>query len=179
MPDIDSIGGQMMDVPHSSSQHLLQIFAKHRTLPSFPNSRYDGDEDSIEDGSVPKRRSLNRSRWDRASRTHTALHVLSLLVISVPASWAPRNREKCQKSCITRQSIYCSSSSSATCLRKNGTNCFRPAPILDVLDDEYQTWKLNGTFRDYSPYKGPPNADVDKPWADLFSCMSPSSTEIE
>ena len=48
--------------------------------------------------------------------------------------------------------------------------CFSSAPVLDVLDDEYQTWKFNGTFRDYSPYKGPPNAEVDKAWADLFSC---------
>ena len=44
--------------------------------------------------------------------------------------------------------------------------------MLDVLDDELQIWKFNGTFRDYSPYKGPPNADVDKAWADLFSCSS-------
>jgi len=49
---------------------------------------------------------------------------------------------------------------------------FPPAPVLDVLGDEYQTWKFNGTFRDFSPYKGPPNAEVDKAWADLFTCTS-------
>lgn len=38
--------------------------------------------------------------------------------------------------------------------------------MLEVLDDNYQTWKFNGTFRDNSPYKGPPNVDVDKAWAE-------------
>ena len=49
---------------------------------------------------------------------------------------------------------------------------FAIAPILDVLDDDYQTWKFNGSFKNDSPYKGPPNPTVDKAWADLWDCMS-------
>lgn len=51
-------------------------------------------------------------------------------------------------------------------------NPFHLAPVLDVLNDDYQTWKFNGTFRNKSPYKGPPNAEVDKAWADLLSCTT-------
>ena len=46
------------------------------------------------------------------------------------------------------------------------------APILDVLDDDYQTWKFNGSFKNDSPYKGPPSPAVDKAWADLWDCVS-------
>ena len=49
---------------------------------------------------------------------------------------------------------------------------FAIAPILDVLDDNYQTWKFNGSFKNDSPYKGPPSPAVDKAWADLWDCMS-------
>lgn len=52
---------------------------------------------------------------------------------------------------------------------------FATAPILDVLDDDYQTWKFNGSFKNDSPYKGPPSPAVDKAWADLWDCMSDST----
>ena len=46
------------------------------------------------------------------------------------------------------------------------------APVFDMLNDEYETWKFNGTFRNFSryEYKGPRNGDVDKAWAVLFTC---------
>ena len=55
---------------------------------------------------------------------------------------------------------------------------FSSAAVLDVLDDDYQTWKLNGTVQDCSPCKGPPHAEVDKACADLFPCTSYGSDGI-
>lgn len=42
------------------------------------------------------------------------------------------------------------------------------APLLDILNDDYQVLKFNGTFREFSPYKGPPSSSVDAAWENLF-----------
>ena len=38
------------------------------------------------------------------------------------------------------------------------------APALDAIRDDYEVWRFNGTFRNDSPYKGPPSESVDAAW---------------
>lgn len=47
-------------------------------------------------------------------------------------------------------------------MRANVSNS--TAPALGVVGDDYEVWRFNGTFRNDSPYKGPPSASVDAAW---------------
>ena len=107
--------------------------------------------------------------------------VLSLLIFTILLIFLLfRKHNVDQRACIIKQSIYCGSARS-TVISPNQifsrqtyhgyqAHAYSTAPVLDVLSDDYQDWKFNGTFRDFSPYKGPPSADVDKAWNDLFAC---------
>lgn len=170
-----------MTMPQSGSVHLLRDFTEER----FGQSLSDLDSDSKGSGPEPhmlkKRYSTARSG---GQRLHQTIHVISILTILALVIGFIRSRGVWRKACVERQSIYCSSNHSRTIsLNKRASSLLTScpsAPVLDVLSDEYQTWKFNGTFRNFSPYKGPPNGEVDKAWADLFSCTSrPLNHECE
>ena len=78
------------------SQRLLQEFDLH--------------DDDLAIGPARNRHRQIRSLRGLFIPNHNTLHALSLLVIAILAFSPLYNRAKWQKSCITRQSIYCSSS---------------------------------------------------------------------
>ena len=68
---------------------------------------FDLDDDDPDIESVGNRHSLIGSLWGLVIQNHITIHALSLLVIVILAFGPFYNRDKWQKSCITRQSIYC------------------------------------------------------------------------
>ena len=67
--------------------------------------------------------------------------------------------------CVQKHSLFCKQrgkSYSPLLTRANVSNS--TAPALEAVDDEYEVWRFNGTFRNGSPYKGPPSVSVDKAW---------------
>lgn len=160
-------------MPQSASIHLLRDFTEER----FGQSLSDSDSNSKGSGPEPHMlKELHRPARSGRQRLHQTIHVISSLIIFALVVGFIRSRGVWRKPCVERQSIYCSSNHSLTMslnIRASSLITSGPlAPVLDVLSDEYQTWKFNGTFRNFSPYKGPPNGEVDKAWADLFSCTS-------
>ena len=159
---------------HSASTHLLSDFTEERFGQSLP----DSDTDSKGYAPKPPEILTKRRRPARSGRerVHQSLHALSLLIVLALIFGFFRSKGNRPESCVERQSIYCSSMQSLTMTLEMKASRLLiscpSAPVLDVLSDEYQTWKFNGTFRNLSPYKGPPNAEVDKAWADLFTCTS-------
>ncbi|KAL8893984.1 MAG: hypothetical protein Q9207_008561 [Kuettlingeria erythrocarpa] len=54
------------------------------------------------------------------------------------------------------------------------------APGLAAFDDDdYQTVRFHGSFGLPSPYKGPPNPDVDAKWSEIENIGAISITEDE
>ncbi|MCJ1451359.1 hypothetical protein MMC28_001695 [Mycoblastus sanguinarius] len=43
------------------------------------------------------------------------------------------------------------------------------SPAFEIVHDDYDTWRFNGTFRFNSPYKGPPSPSVDAAWDEISS----------
>ncbi|MCJ1235720.1 hypothetical protein MMC14_003691 [Varicellaria rhodocarpa] len=48
----------------------------------------------------------------------------------------------------------------------------KPTPALHVVNEEYQTWKMNGTLRTSSSYRGPPSSEIDAAWEKLWKVSS-------
>jgi len=135
---------------------------------STPTSSLSLESASIALATTPKLQS-----FFCASRPASALFLL-------PSNTRPRDenvyKDKAStvRCFISSQPLSCCSSYALKSLRYSlilaPTYSSFPAPVLDVLTDDYQTWTFNGTFRDFSPYKGPPSDDVDRAWRELFNC---------
>ena len=161
----------------SGSTHLLRDFTEESIGQSLSDSESESNGSGLEPKMLKERRRPARSGRERL---HQTLHAIFILIILALIFGFFRSREDWRKPCVERQSIYCSSNQSLTVSLeiKASSLLISPqlAPVLDVLSDEYQTWKFNGTFRNFSPYKGPPNEEVDKAWADLFTCTPRSAS---
>ena len=53
------------------------------------------------------------------------------------------------------------------------------APALAAVSDDYQTLRFNGSFRTYSPYKGPLSPTVNAAWEELIECRSPPYGSVQ
>lgn len=53
------------------------------------------------------------------------------------------------------------------------------SPVNSLINDNYETWRFNGTFDQSSPYKGPPSPAVEDSWANLWQTGAISITEDE
>ena len=109
---------------------------------------------------LKKRRSFNRAHclsWAAQSLfflvSLTILHQALFLKRTSPAK------------CAQKHSLFCKQQErrhSRLLTRANVSNSI--APALAIIGDEYEVWRFNGTFRNGSPYKGPPSASVDAAW---------------
>ena len=109
---------------------------------------------------LKKRRSFNRAHyfsWAAQSLfflvSLTILHQALLIRRTSPAK------------CAQKHSLFCKQQ------KRRHSHLLTPAyvsnstaPALAIIDDEYEVWHFNGTFRNGSPYKGPPSASVDAAW---------------
>ena len=81
-------------------------------------------------------------------------------------------------SCAVLQLSWYMGSSKTRCVEK--LSMFSPA--LHLFGDDYEERRFTGTFKADSPWKGPPNIEVDNAWAiiaeSLFLSMSISFTLI-
>lgn len=109
---------------------------------------------------LKKRRSFKRAHclsWAAQSLLFlvslTILHQALFLKKTVPTK------------CVQKHSLFCKQQEkthSPLLTRANMSNL--TAPALAVVGDDYEVWRFNGTFRNDSPYKGPPSARVDAAW---------------
>ena len=96
-------------------------------------------------------------------------------------SWAAQSLFFLFSLTILHQALFIRRTSPAKCAQKHSLFCkqqerrhshllmpanvsISTAPALAIVDDEYEIWRFNGTFRNGSPYKGPPSASVDAAW---------------
>lgn len=108
--------------------------------------------------------------WCYASNILLLIISSTILLVSIFVNQTNTER------CIEKQSVYCKASPPTGTQIKGEKNrrhdwlmdfISLSAPLLEVLSDDYQLWKFNGTFRKSSPYKGPPSPSVDAAWDNL------------
>ena len=109
---------------------------------------------------LEKRRSFNRAHcfsW--------AAQSLFFLVSLTILHQALLTRKTSPAKCAEKHSLFCKQQERRHKQIRTPANVSNStAPALAIIDDEYEVWRFNGTFRNGSPYKGPPSASVDAAW---------------
>lgn len=100
-----------MTIPLPGSAHLLRDFTEER----FGQGLSDSDSESKGDATKPEMlKERRRPAQSCRECLHQILHVISILIIFILAVGFLRNRGDWPKSCVERQSTYCSSNYSLT-----------------------------------------------------------------
>lgn len=107
-----------------------------------------------------KRRSFNRAHC--LSWAAQSIFFLVSLTIIYRALFL---KETGPTDCVQKHSLFCKQREKRhSPLLTHADVSNSTAPALEAVDDEYEVWRFNGTFRNGSPYKGPPSVSVDKAW---------------
>jgi len=96
-------------MPLSGSAHLLRDFTEDLFGQSLSDSDLGSYGDAIEPERLQERRSPDWSFRKRLHQIQAALLVISLLINFILVFGFFRNRGDWRKSCVEKQSIYCSS----------------------------------------------------------------------
>ena len=107
-----------------------------------------------------KRRSFNRAYY-LSWAAQSIFFLISLTILYQALSL----KKTGPANCVQKHSLFCRQRKQRQRpLLKCANVSNSTAPALEAVDDEYEVWRFNGTFRNGSPYKGPPSASVDAAW---------------
>lgn len=102
------------------------------------------------------------------------VHLILLLSSTTMFLAALSTKHGLSQNCVRKLSSPCQLRQIyLTCPRDIGFPCWSEsianvAPALHVISDEYETWRFNGSFDLFSPYKGPPSPAVDAAWGKIL-----------